>query len=462
MRNPCWTAAIAMTLALASALGQSAITVLKRFPGIHADGIAPPDTTGAAGTTQFVQWVNLQYAVYDKATGTLLQAPRLGNTIWNGTNGPCQTNNSGQPMVEWDKLASRWVLAQLALSDPPFYCMAVSVTPDATGKYFLYEFPFDAGSNPSNPRLAAWPDAYYASFNVQPSGKRAAPLVVAFDRTNMLAGINPRRPIRFHPPAVTNLLPADFDGTQSPAQGEPEYYAVLGAATYLQLFQFHVDFVTPANSSFTPFAQVMIQSTGLGCSRNPPQWKNGIIGQPASANGVELDAYPGQLMYRLAWRNLNGTEHLLANQTVILSDSPVLAGLTWYDIAITPAGGVELAQQGTVSDPASSFWIGSIAQDEAGDIALGFNSSGSALYPSLAITGHLSTDQAGTMSAPLYLAKGGGAQTNTSKWGSHADMTVDPTNDCVFWFTGEYVKTAKQRGFDWTTQISSFQFNACQ
>jgi hypothetical protein len=463
MHNKQWAAILVVIGALApGAAAQPAITVLENFNGIHADGIAPPDTTGAAGATQFVQWVNLRFAVYDKATGKLLKGPLRGNSLWKGTNGPCQTNNSGQPMVEWDKLAQRWVLAQFALTDPPFYCMAVSTTPDATGDYFLYEFPFDAGSNPSSPRLAVWPDAYYASFNVQPSGKRAAPLVVAYDRTNMLAGLNARGPIRFHPSALTNLLPADFDGSQPPVPGEPEYYAGLGGANILNLYQFHVDFTSPNNSFFKLLTQVGIQSAGLGCSRNPPQWKNGTISQPASANGVKLDALPDQLMYRLAWRNLGGTEHLLSNQTVILSDAPVVAGVTWYDVAIPPAGGPMLVQQGTVSNPALSYWIGSLAEDQAGDIALGFNASGANLYPSIEVTGHLATDPPGTMSTPAFLAQGGGPQINTSKWGSHADMTVDPTDDCVFWFTGEYVAVPRPHAFDWSTQISSFRFNACQ
>ena len=53
--------------------------MLQNFDGIAADGVAPPNATGKAGATQFVQWVNYKYAIYDKNSGRQLQAPRPGN-----------------------------------------------------------------------------------------------------------------------------------------------------------------------------------------------------------------------------------------------------------------------------------------------------------------------------------------------------------------------------------------------
>jgi hypothetical protein len=462
MQTKQFVATIAAMLWLAgTAAAQPSITILQSFDGIAADGVAPPNTIGKAGATQFVEWVNNKFAIYDKSTGEQVQAPRPGNSLWTGLGGPCATMNSGQPMVEYDKLGGRWVLAQPALSNPAYYCIAVSTTSNATGSFYLYAFPFPAGMTPSTPRLAVWTDAYYASFNIKQAGKAAAPMVVAYDRTNMLAGQPARGPVSFQPKARTNLLPSDFDGTQAPAAGEPDFYMEIGASTYLSLYQFHVNFDEVSSSSFKLTAKVLIESVGPGCTRNPPEWTPPVIPQPPAAGGKALDAYPDQLMYRLAWRNVNNVEHLVANQTAILSTSPVVAGVVWYDI-VNPARDPALAQQGTVSNTGGvSYWIGSLAQDKDGDMALGFNASGSSLYPSLEIAGRLATDPLGTMSSPEFLIEGGGAQTNASDWGTHADMSVDPTNDCVYWFTGEYVKTTK-KGFDWSTRIGSFQFSACQ
>src|SRR5882762_1347706 len=42
------------------------------FDGIGADGVAPPDTNGSVGATQFLQIVNVEYAVYNKTSSALL------------------------------------------------------------------------------------------------------------------------------------------------------------------------------------------------------------------------------------------------------------------------------------------------------------------------------------------------------------------------------------------------------
>jgi len=448
-----------------TAAAQQEITVTSNFEGIPAGNAAPPNTTGKAGATQFVQWVNNMYAIYDKASGQQIQSPQPGNSIWANwpQAGACATQGSGEPMVEYDKkagAAGQWVLAQLTLSDPAYYCFAVSTTSDARGPFHYYKFSFAKGLNPSTPRLAVWSDAYYASFNIQPAGKPAAPMVVAYDRSHMIVGQTALKPVSRQPkaPVRTNFLPADFDGATTPNPGD--YYMEMGGSSYLSLWRFLVDFADPGKSTFTRKKTLGIQQRGTGCSTNPTVWDSPLIAQEGASQ--LLLAYPEQLMYRLAWRNVGGAEHLVANETVILSSSPVVAGVVWFDI-VNPGSSPAVAQQGLVSDPANanSYWIGSLAQDKNGDIALGFNASGPSLYPSIDLAGRLVTDQPDSMTLQGPLVTGGGAQTNTSLWGSHADMSLDPTDDCTFWFTGEYVKTTLQ-SYDWNTRIGSFRFNACQ
>ena len=61
-----------------------------------SDQYAPPDTNGAVGATQYVQWVNTYFAVFDKSTGAIAAGfPKAGNSIWAGFGGGCQTNNDG-------------------------------------------------------------------------------------------------------------------------------------------------------------------------------------------------------------------------------------------------------------------------------------------------------------------------------------------------------------------------------
>ncbi len=86
---------------------------------------APPDTEGTVGATQYVQWVNTSFAVFNKSTGALVAGPTAGNTLWSGFGGGCQTNNDGDPIVLYDKLAQRWVFSQFSVSTTPYLqCIA--------------------------------------------------------------------------------------------------------------------------------------------------------------------------------------------------------------------------------------------------------------------------------------------------------------------------------------------------
>src|SRR5271169_3001373 len=100
------------------------------FEGIPHNCGEPSDSNGAVGLNQYVEWINCQYAVYDKATGAVVQAAKNGNTLFTSLGGQCANNNSGDPIAQYDKLANRWVLTQPAFTAPYFQCIAVSTTSD--------------------------------------------------------------------------------------------------------------------------------------------------------------------------------------------------------------------------------------------------------------------------------------------------------------------------------------------
>src|SRR5882762_2784496 len=164
--------------ALDVALQQASLPPVAANLGLNFDGLGqgqygfnvdltPPDTNGAVGPTQYVQWVNAQFAVFDKVTGALVAAPTDGNTLWTGFGGGCETNNDGDPIVQYDKMANRWILTQFSISTLPYTeCVAVSATSDATGTYNRYAFSFGDTDLPDYPKLGVWPDAYYMSFNL--------------------------------------------------------------------------------------------------------------------------------------------------------------------------------------------------------------------------------------------------------------------------------------------------------
>jgi hypothetical protein len=432
-------------------------TDLLNFDGQGADGVAPPDTEGSVGGTQYVQWVNLEYNVYDKTSGALILGPIQGNSFWSGfSNTACANNNDGDPIVLFDKLAGRWFVAQNVFVSPYTICLAVSATNDATGSYTRYAFAVSPSTDfPDYPKWGVWPDAYYNTYNAFPSGSAEHAEACAADRNNMLAGNTATIQCFKLASTYVNLLPADLDGTTAPPTGSPNYFFGLGGSTTtVRFWQFHVDFTTPSNSTFIGPTSVTIPSyTKITQQRT-------CVSQPTG--GETLDCLGGRPQYRLAYRNFGTYESLLVAHTV----KPTGTGVTakawtrWYEFR-TPATPT-LFQSGTVqnSDNKTSYWMGSIAQDKQGNMALGFSAASTSLDPSVYYVGRLATDPTGTMESPNTVVTGTGVQKSTShRWGDYASMSVDPADDCTFYFTEEYIKTTGS--FAWSTRINSFKWPGC-
>jgi hypothetical protein len=105
--------------------------------------------------------------------------------------------------------------------------------------------------------------------------------------------------------------------------------------------------------------------------------------------------------------------------------------------------------------------MGSAAMDQGGDLALGFSASSSSINPQIRYAGRLASDPVNTLGqGEAHLFDGTGSQTGTqNRWGDYSDMTVDPVDDCTFWYTQEYYQTTGT--FNWRTRIGSFKFPGC-
>jgi hypothetical protein len=434
----------------------SAITGLN-FAGVgngdygFTPDAAPPDPNGAVGTTQYVQWVNESLAVFDKTTGAIAPGfPKAGNTVWAGFGGGCETNNDGDPIVQFDKAANRWILTQFSVSTTPFLqCVAVSTTSDATGSYARYAFQY--ANFPDYPKLGVWPDAYYISFNIFGSTFQGA-LACAYDRARMLAG-QPATQICFqNPSSVASLLPSDLDGSLAPPAGSPNFFLDLTSSA-LDLWKFHVDFATPANSTFTGPTAIAIPAFTPAC-------RNGGACIPQSGTSEQLDSLSDRLMYRLAYRNFGDHQAMVVNHSVSTGRKKP-AGIRWYELRSPGTGTFSIFQQATFAPDAASRWMGSIGMDKVGNIAVGYSVSSSTIHPGLRYAVRAPGDAPGTLGAEISIKEGGGSQlTGLNRWGDYSALTIDPTNDCTFFYTNEYLKT--DGTFNWSTQIASFKLASCQ
>jgi hypothetical protein len=425
---------------------------------------APPDTNGAVGATQYVQWVNESFAVFNKSTGGLVKGPVAGNQLFQalGANHPCAVNNDGDPIAQYDKQANRWVLTQFSVTGgPPFYqCVAVSTTSDATGTFHVYAF--QQPNFNDYPKLGVWPDAYYVTFNMFTNvfvGAR----VCALQRGAMLMGAAATQVCFQLSSTVASLLPADLDGasgavgaTSAPPGGTPNFLLNFGTNA-LNLWKFHVDFANTANSTLTGATSIPVAAFTAACNGG-----GACIPQPNTRE--KLDSLADRLMYRLAYRNFGMHDTLVVNHSVSVGTAKraTVAGVRWYELrSATPgSGNFAVFQQGTFSPDSTFRWMGSAAMDKVGDIAVGYSASSSAVFPSIRYSGRVPVDPAGTLEAENTLLAGSGSQLpNLNRWGDYSAISVDPSDDCTFFYTNEYLKASGD--FNWSTRIGSFKFPGC-
>lgn len=426
------------------------------FDGItDRDGVAPPDTNAAVGVTQVVETVNTSYQVFDKTTGGSVFGPVEISSIWSGFSGLCQTGSLSDPVVLYDQIAGRWLVSSVAFntSFTSFVeCIAVSTSSDATGSFNRYSYSFGKNLN-DYPKLSVWPDAYYASYNIfQNAAAFIGAEVCAYDRTSMLAG-SPATSICFQrSTADFSFLPSDLDGATLPPTGEPDFFLELNTATTMNLYKFHVDFTTPSKSTFTGPTTITTASYTQACAATGTCIPQGGTSQ-------QLDSLGDRLMHRLAYRNLGTYQSLLATHSV--KGAATVSAVRWYEIRYPNAKTPQLYQQGTYGNKSYAFWMGSIAQDKLGDIAVGFSFSSSTSHPGIAYTGRVPTDKKGTMESAAIIIRGTGSQTGgLSRWGDYSSMAIDPSDDCTFWYAQEYLKSTGS--FNWNTRLASFKFPSCQ
>lgn len=406
--------------------------------------VSPPDTEGAVGPSDYVQWVNLAFEIFNKS-GQSLYGPAAGNTLWTGFGGLCQTANEGDPIVRYDALADRWVFTQFAFTvnnsgtpTGPFdQCFAVSSSPDPLGSYYRYSFQVSSTDLNDYSKLGIWPDAYYLSADMFNGGTYLGPTAFAYDRSAMLSGAPAATVLST---ALANsygpILPADLDGTTPPSTGEPEYFASTDTSSTtdstIYLWQFHADFQTPANSTFNALPNLTTAPYNLAMCTVKGSLTTDCVPQPGTRNVV--DTLGDRPMYRLAYRNFGGYESLVFDQTVNVASSGFQAAPRWYEVRITPAstatttGTPSIYQQGSFAPDASNRWMGSAAMDHSGDLAVGYSlDNASSIYPSIAYAGRLSTDPLNQLSqGEAIMTTGGGSQVGSSRWGTTAPSTSTP------------------------------------
>jgi len=416
-------------------------TVYANFSGVdNRNGFAPPDTDGDVGPNHYMQIVNCSFEIFDK-DGNSVYGPADNITLWDGFDGPWSTTNDGDPVVLYDEYAGRWIASQFSYSSGFWYeLVAVSATDDPTGAWYRYAFEFD--HFPDYPKFGIWPDGYYLTVNQFEPWAGAG--ISALDRDAMINGETEATMVFFDVGYnYGSLLPADLDGDNLPPEDQPMVFVNLGSS-YLRLWEVEIDWDDVDNSTLSYAGAIPTASFST----------NGIsINQPGTAQ--ELDAVSDRLMFRLQYRNFGDYQAMVTNHTVNAGGGR--AGVRWYELR-NYSDNWEMYQQGTYApEDGNSRWLGSVAMNASGDIAVGYSVSSSSTYPSIRIAGQ-------TNGAPMGLGvldideitikEGSASQSGTHRWGDYSKMSVDVDDDETFWYTTEYTTG----GWSWKTQIASFGF----
>ncbi len=432
---------------------------------------SPPDPNMAVGPNNVIGIANSLFQIFTKG-GTSVFGPAANNTLWAGFGGSCQTRNDGDPVVVYDQLADRWMIMQFTSAAPYLLCVAVSQTADPAGSY--YRWSISTGNNfPDYPKASMWPDAYYFSTREFAGGTAFAGVgAYALNRAQALAG-DPAAQVLSFLAAPTGgganvgdgLLPADLDGTTLPPAGSPAFFVGSmdnngpnGAAQdALTLWKFVANFTTPPASSFTltntvpvaPFNSILaLCGGGRAC-----------IPQPGGATRLDHQGYRQRPLFRLAYRNFGTHESLVTNQSVSAGNGPSgeVSGIRWWEMR-SPNSSPIIFQEGTYAPGLTDGihrWMGSIAMNAAGDMALGYSASSPSVFPSIYYTGRNAGSALGQMTlgeAAIYNGTASAAPLG-NRWGDYTAIDVDPVDDATFWYMSEYYPSASTT---WTLRVGSF------
>ncbi len=464
------------------------------FPGITSAqsgcGCLPPDTNGDVGPNHYIQTVNTRFKILDKA-GNQLLAPTTYNSFFSamGPTTPCGANqNDGDPVVFYDHLADRWVVSDFAFPSFPgvsFYqCVGVSKTSDpVSGGWWLYAIQIDP-SNPTYlgdyPKFGLWPDAYYFSVNTFLNNTTFTGVrVFALPRNSMINGVGAPNAgaVAFSIAPATlgdtySLEPATFRTGDMPPAGTPEYFLAINSSAVagtvenkVFAWRFHVDFNTPANSTF---------GVGANHAADGSITVNNFVDAfqsstesivPQNGTTAKLDTLGDKIMYPLVYQKLNGVESLWADHTINNNQNGTgPTAIRWYQFNVT--GGVIPAaptQQQTWNNNADGLWrfMPSISVDSLGNMAIAYSVSSATTEPAIRYAGRLAGDAANSLAqGEAELIAGGGHQTSTSgRWGDYSALAIDPADNLTFWHTNEYYSATS--GSAWNTRIGNFKFPGC-
>ena len=436
------------------------------LPGMDYSQINPADPSVAVGPSHIIQMVNgnngsALFKIMDKEGRTLLGPAYLDQL-------PGTSHNGGGDGVTWyDQFSNRFIMTEFGDSaatgtNMNTLIMAVSASSDPLGSWFVYEF-FANGYFPDYPKYGNYPDAWFAvtrDFKDQYEGSG----IWAFDKKAMLVG-NPE--ISLFKVRLTDkdnkynsMAPVTFGGSTLQMESDRGYFlyhsdneltASENDKDSIVLISFKASFADSTLSSlkFEKGFEVAPFSSQVCLNRNCAP----------SPDGQGYDVVSNKIMHKPYLRDFGSHQSIVLNHTVDVNGNG-LSGIRWYELRKDTVWRIN--QQGTYAPQSTAIcspgqykhrFLGNIIQNGYGQIALAYNYSSNADYASIAYTGRQAGDSLNTFThEETIIKRGTGYGTDAFRWGDYNDISPDPENDSLFWFTG----MTGAGSSTWTTSITSF------
>ena len=482
----------------------------------------PSDNSLAVGPDHIVQIVNSRIAIYSKKgskygkSGIVLYGPVATKSVWAGFGGVCEARNNGDAVVRYDQLAGRWLMvlpifsrigpdefpakttvaagqavppgrlakpgessspgasAELPANPPQppppperghppqekkagvwAMCYAVSTGPDPLGSYYRYAF--ERTLFPDYPRPAVWIDGYYVATSTGDDVIQKH--VCIADRTKMLVG-QPATEQCIVVDGVNFLNNADIEGRKLPPARAPNIMMASGGTQLKNVFdddgiyfwKVNVDWNNPSNTKADGPTKIKVAPYHYLCNGQ----LTSCVPQPDTER--RLDVQGDKIMNRLVYRRLGRHESIVAAQSVATEGGG--GGVRWYEFRLDKQRNPVLYQQGTYAPGGFYRWMPSIAIDKKGDIGVGYSFGGIPNFPGQRFAAREADDPKGLLTLhETVLAEGEAPQKDTLRWEDYTTTAMDPSDDCTFWYVGDYLKAGEA---NYRTKIGSFRLPNCK
>jgi hypothetical protein len=440
-------------------------SLLWQVQGI-GNGISPPDPSGEADSTVYIQGTNSgsggSYKIFNKNTGAAV----TGSLVMASMGSPTVTG-LGDPIILYYKSAKRWIITQFSTQAQKKLLVYVSQTSNPQGAYHFYQF-----TCPNFPDYPKWSISETSDALLASTNEGGPPRVYAMKLSALISGatspfIGVAIGYTLNGFGFQSITPVDLEGDfPAPAGQKPLFVRHRDderhsngspdspTNDWIEIWEMTINWTnntaSVAKIQDVPITEIDSDLCGLTSFS--------CISQPGTT--VKLDPLRECVMYKAPMRVFQDHQAMaLCLATDVNGNNR--AGVRWLELR-RPTGSTgawSLYQEGTYA-PGTTLnrWMPAINIDKYGNIMLAYSTSGSSApdYPSIQMTGRKACDPLGQMTLPEMMIKQGmSARTSNTRWGDYHHMCVDDFDGLTFYYTGVVMNSNNNI----VTNISAFKMN---